>query len=586
MAKEIATAVALKGDAAELEVKIAEALAKDFDFYARSGESAFPLLSIDKENARRISVDQDKFAQEAYIEDGLVLPDGIDVITFTAPVSHGDFIQDDKVEVLLTPGDVAGLYVATTTATYEDGLTESNEKMVFLDGKKVGRATGSRYEEVEHGIVGKDEVIELTDSKIRPGAVVEKEEVKEEDMTKKQKAKKSLIQRNIDAGYENHIKDAGTGFNRVYMKVFNGDYKHLKDRDLFPRDFNSACPVLADSRNALGETQFLRIELANDEVRADYVPAALELNLENYMNQYRAYGPALTRDSVQGHPDEGSVYYMNVTKLSDDEMMNLEEKVIDTIDSFEGRANKQELIDAILQTTLDAGAEPPILALGKAFDETVRDKEAKQLQAELDAVAAKDKARAEMLRRNAEIKEEVSNLRRTGQPIPREYRDRIFVEPGILVPPNKEAGQTYYTIPVKSGYKEMEIRIERRSEALGSDGKPLTYVKPCRDQYDHPGAFNIMVSGKLGKQFTAYIDGVEVGAVNYSALNNFIDDKNKKIRQERDEDRTNKVVRRQMIAPRMIDTSVKKKGNLRYRGNKKGADMGNPGTGDKSDEGR
>ena len=553
MAKEIVTGVALEGNGQELAQKMMKVLSKDFDFFADVNVKPFSKRVLaDKEGIPESTKEQfESFdgkllewtngnAANAYVENGLVFPEDVPAVQFDVPASKDVYLKDNKVTVQMQPqGKVPGVYYVQTSAMHEDGMDASMEYVVFLDGKKMGQAIGVATKEVERGELGDDGQFVLRESTQRPEAVVERE------IAEPKKERKSVLEQNMEAGYPDRIKDMGTGFNRVYMKTYAGSFSKLKHADLFPRDKEAACPVLADARINLGDMTLIGVKIEGEgkrqKIDVSYSPAVLQLNLAHYENDYTAYGPALAKDAVAGRPNMGTIYYMDVTGMEEDAIRKMEDSI--TSKAKEAALQGKDVTDIVLRDIMEHGAKSPVLALGKEFDTVVREYEAKEIQRQQEEQDKAARKEMEIEARNAAIKEEVRYKRKTRQPIEPEKRDIIFVHKPVTVgvkegkpkticllePPDKEKGEDYYKLKFRVGYRDMEVRVPAASKELGIDGKPLTFVKGVKNEFSDLSHI-IKVSHKLGKQFPVFCNGQEVNPVGYAELYSFMELKNQELR--------------------------------------------------------
>lgn len=542
---EKVTGVALAGKSEDVVEKLKSVFRNDFDFFA----DTFPFSFRVSADEKKMSFDDSK-SPECYVENGLVLPEGVESVSFSVPV-RGIRLQDDKVNVELYPNkDIPGLYYVSVQCVDRDGTDMSRDQVAFLDGKKVARAAGFPHEEIEHGELDKKGNFRVTDSKARPEAVREPvQEAQKPEPVVEKKPRKSVLEQNIEAGFPDRIKDMNTGFNRVYMKTFAGDFDKLNHADLFPRDPNAACPVLADAKVNLGDMTLLAVTITpkgnKQDVSLSYSPAVFEMNLSHYENDYTAYGPALSKNLVAGVPKAGRVYYMDVTGMEKKDLKKMEACIREAVRNYNAeRGQSKKLEDILVKETMAHGAKSPVLAIGKEFDATVRRYEAQEIQAQKDAEIRREQAEKELEARNAAIKEEVKAKKRAGEYIERERRDQIFVHKPVVVrpehgapyavsllePPDKEKGEDYFKLKFKAGYREMEIRIPKASKELGKDGLPLSYVKTVKDKTSDV-AYVLNVSPKLGKQFPAYCNGMPTGtSIGYSEMYSYMELKNQEFR--------------------------------------------------------
>ena len=525
MDMEKVTAVALVGDKELVAEKIGKVLKEDFNYYVES----FPFSATVSAEEKKMSYGKDD-TSDCYVENGLVLPDGVEEISFTIPVDRDVYLKGNKADVTLTPGaGIPGFYYVTVEGTYEDGTSADMEHIAFLDGKKIAKSAKLPFEEVERGSVDKKGDFVVASSKVRPEAVreVEKvEEVKEKEPVVeevKKEPRKSVMQRHIDAGFPDKINDMGTGLNRVYMRTFAGEFNKLRYAELFPKDPNLVSPILSDSRLNLSDVSLIEIKAVPKGKRCDisfnYLPGDLAFKVANFDSQHSAYGPSLAKDLEPGHPRAGTLYYMDVTGMNEEELKKLEKAI--TKSAKEANTAKKEfsdVIDIVLKEASNFGAKSPVLALGKAFDEVVKEREA-------DEKNLAEKLEEELKERNSAIRKRIKELQKAGERIPREERVVIHVRAELMTPPDKEKDENFYKIPCKLQNREYEIRVPASSRELGQDGRSLMWVKKLST-----GNYEIHVSRKLANPFMLCWNGGEIKSFNVDALNAFVDEKNSQLR--------------------------------------------------------
>ena len=553
MEKEIVTGVALVGNQDELTDKLASVLIKEYDFFIDADEKPF---------SGRIAADRGSYSDETesqfhsfdgkvetwsngaqpglYVENGLVFPEDVPAIRIPVNVNRAAGLVDNQAQVQIQPqGKIPGVFFVMVDAELENGERVDSEHVVFLDGHKVARAIGAESTVVEKGVLKENGEFVLKESAVRPEGIVKKQE------------KKSVIEQNMEAGLPERINDMGTGLNRVYMKAFQGDFDRIRNMDMFPRDLNAACPILADTKVNLGNTTLMGISIPamrdrKHDVSIEYMPATLELNLSHFENAHRAYGPALAKDMIPGHPREGTTYYMDVTSIGDDALQKLHGDILTMVDEHNRmKGQRPDLTEAILKKTMEAGAKSPVLAIGKAFDEVVLEREAQKAREKEEELARKEQAEKELEARNEAIKEEVAAKKKRGEHIQEETRYRIYVhkpvkispvgkEPylvSLLEPPDKDNGEDYYKLKCKAGYREIEVRIPKASKELGQDGKPLSFVKKTKNPFSDYD-YVICVSPKLGNQFPVYCNGMPTDrSFGYSEISGYFSERYKELQE-------------------------------------------------------
>lgn len=522
---EKVTGVALVGEKELVAEKIGKVLKEDFNYYVES----FPFSPAVSATDKKMSYGKDD-TSNCYVENGLVLPDGVDEISFTIPVDRNVYLKGNKADVTLTPGaGIPGFYYVSVAGTYEDGTSADMEHIAFLDGKKIAKSAKLSFEEVERGEVDKKGEFAVTSSKVRPEAVrevveevkeVEKEPVVEEV---KKEPRKSIMQQHIDAGFPDKINDVGTGLNRVYMRAFAGEFNKLRYAELFPKDPNMVSPIISDKRLNLGSLTLVEVKAVPNGKRCDisvnYLPGDLALTVGNLDSQHSAYGPSIAKDLEPGRPRLGTLYYMDVTGM-DEEQLKKVEKAITKSAKEANSAKKQmsDVVDIVLKEALNAGAKSPVLALGKAFDEVVKEREA-------DAKNLAEKLEEELKEKNAQIRKRVRELRQAGERLPREERVVVHVRAELMTPPDKEKGEDFYVIPCNLQNRAYEIRVPSGSKELGQDGRSLMWVKKLST-----GNYEIHVSRKLANPFKLCWNGGEIKDFNVDTLRNFVEEKNYELR--------------------------------------------------------
>ena len=592
--QEIVTGIRLVGDDRELGQKIQDVLAKDFEFFVSGDEKPFSNRILS--DAGKISEEADHTfasedgvltawrndaAKEAYVEDGLVFPEKAPAVRFPVKVDKSAYLEGNQAMVQVqTQGKVPGAFYVIVEAKLEGGEDVSSEHAVFLDGKKMAQALGVDYKVVERGELDKEGNFFAKESVLRPEAIQQQEIVQEQEPKKE---RKSVMEQNMEAGFPDRINDMGTGFNRVYMKTFNGDFNKLKHADLFPKDVNAACPILADARVNLGDMTLMAVTVTpagRNKYKAEmsYMPAVMELNLARYENDYTAYGPALARNVEPGHEKDGTTYYMDVTGMNPKALFALEDAIDKTVAEYNASPSKsKDVADFILKETMEHGAKSPVLALGREFDSVVREYEAQEVKRAQEEQERKAQAEKELEERNAAIKEEVKAKKKAGEYIRPETRQQIFVHKPVLViqpngersvvrlmePPDKEKGEDYFKVKVKVGYRDVEVRIPAASKELGIDGKPLSYVKAVRNQFS-PVGHVINVSPKLGQQFPAYCNGMPTGtSLGFNEIYGYMEIKNQELRSLEQERREGKAIRAVVLNTENLRDSSAKANSLK-----------------------
>ena len=600
--EQVVTGVKPVCSAEEFKEKMAKLVRQDFDFFCDGDVKPFSnRIMAENENVSAeankkfrsfdgiVTEYGKKYASSLYVKNGLVLPDGMIAIDVDVPVK-GAYLDKDTTKVtLVAQGKVPGVFRVYSDAKHIDGVDASTEYVVFLDGNKVCKSLGIEKETAEKGVLDDKGKLIITESKVRPEIAKEvKEEVKEVKKEEPKVPRKSVQEQNIEAGFPDKIADLGTGFNRIYMRAFAGDFKRLDHTSLFPRDVNKACPVLADPKLNLGEMNVIAITITpkgnKNDVAVHYGLGVMELNLERWDDMHTAYGPALTKDVNPGHPKDGSVYYMDITGMSKKDLKKLEKRIDEiTAENNAIKGDKPELSDVLVRECLNCGAKSPILVLGKAFDNLVHVYEQEEQQAIEQAKIRAVKEDEEIALQNQAIKDEVKAKKRAGEYIEKEHREQIFVHKPVIVrpeygqpytvsilePPDKEKGENYFKINFKSGYQDMQIRIPKASKRLGKDGLPLTYVKTVRDKFSDV-SYVINVSHKEGKhQFPAYsFDSkkgwVEIGTpIGYSELYSFMEIKNQELRQLEEKNLDREISRDEARQKNYRDYSREQRGSLK-----------------------
>ena len=165
------------------------------------------------------------------------------------------------------------------------------------------------------------------------------------------------------------------------MRAFAGEFNKLRYAELFPKDPNMVSPIISDKRLNLGSLTLVEVKAVPNGKRCDisvnYLPGDLALTVGNLDSQHSAYGPSIAKDLEPGRPRLGTLYYMDVTGM-DEEQLKKVEKAITKSAKEANSAKKQmsDVVDIVLKEALNAGAKSPVLALGKAFDEVVKEREA------------------------------------------------------------------------------------------------------------------------------------------------------------------------------------------------------------------
>lgn len=549
--KEFVTGVRLEGDVEEIQGKLAKLFARDFNYFTQDADKPFSdrVMSDSEKVSGAAQEDFYSFdgllvgwtnndSPKSYVKDGLVLPEGMDGVWVSVPVDKNVYLEGDKIDLLVQQqGKVPGVFYVYEDGKDEAGIPVNREHVVFLDGNKVANAIGVKTAEVERGMVDEAGEFMVTKSKTRPEAVVERTVEQEAERP----ARKSVLERNIEAGYPDRIHDMDTGFNKVYRKVYQGEFDKVKHQDLFPRDLDGACPILADTRVNLETMTMMSITVpaargGRQDVSVAYTPAVLEINLAQFDNEHTAYGPALAKDIQPGRPAEGNIYYMDVSHMPEKDVKALEARIYELADEQNAlRTGKKPLEDVLLKEAVDMGARSPVLEIGKVFDKVAREREEAQRQAALEAEAKKVSEHEAMLARNKALKEEIEAKRKSGEYIRPEPRERIFVREGILEKPDKEKQKDYYSLKFNILSDRYEIRIPKGTEELGIDGKPLIYVKDCRDKYDYPGCHNIEMSYKM--KCPLYKNGWRAAEVGACELRNFINTRNQDVERQNQQER-------------------------------------------------
>ena len=539
MQKEIVTGATLVGEASTVQKKLEILLQEDYDFFVDANVKPFSSRimadtnSISAETTKKFSSFDGKvtdwgknYASALYVENGLVLPEGMEKFSVDVKVK-GAFLEDDKATVTLEPqGKVPGVFRVTSEAMYSDGVDATTEYVVFLDAKKVARAMGGvAIEPVEKGLVDDKGKLIITESKTRPEIIARTKPVEKE--VKKEKPKEVVKEKTSaeiikEMGYPDKIFDMDTGLSKVYEKTLQADWTKIHHTDLFPNDLNMACPILKDSRVNLEDMELIsitipRIENGKRNITIDFTPAVLELKLSNFENEHTAFGPALTKNIVPGHAKDGDIYYMDVSDMTTKEVKALSEKIEKISDNYNktvGRStvlSKDDLAHKILLTSLEMGAKPPVLSLGVEFEKVAKEYEANRVLAEEKAKELEKEKEEEKVVPVKKTREQILQEREEAKRNP-EPRDKIFVRDGILEPPGENDVIKEYKLRFKVKADEYVIHIPKATEEMGRDHKPMTYVKSGMhdDEYGYNKCYWIMAAYKLGEQFRITRNGFDI----------------------------------------------------------------------------
>ena len=539
MQKEIVTGATLVGEVSTLQKNLEALIQEDYDFFVDANVKPFSSRimsdsnSVSVETTKKFSSFDGKvtdwgknYASALYVENGLVLPAGMEKFSVDVKVK-GAFLEDDKATVTLEPqGKVPGVFRVTSEAMYSDGVDATTEYVVFLDAKKVARAMGGvAIEPVEKGLLDDKGKLTITESKTRSEIIARTKPVEKE--VKKEKPKEVVKEKTSaeivkEMGYPETIFDMGTGLSKVYEKTMQADWTGIRHLDLFPNDLNAACPILKDARVNLENTELMavtipRIENGQRNITIDFIPASLELKLSNFENDHTAFGPALAKNIIPGHAKDGSVFFMDVSDMSVKQVQALTEKIEEIKENYNktvGRStvlSKDDLANKILLTSLEMGAKPPVLSLGVEFEKVAKEYEANRVLAEEKAKELQAEQKQQEVVKVKKTREQILQEREEAKRNP-EPRDKIFVRDGILEVPDKDDVRKEYKLRFKVKADEYVIYIPKATEEMGRDHKPMTYVKSgmIDDELGYNKCYWIMAAYKLGEQFRITRNGFDL----------------------------------------------------------------------------